>query len=128
MKILPFQNEFLCRIKDFLSRRDLPLSMADSLPMIGFVISYNDELIAMGFIRKVEGGYGMIDGYITDPDQPPHIRNEALDLLTYHIIKAAKDNNINNLIATTQDENTICRSLKHGFRKLPESVIVKRID
>lgn len=91
------------------------------------IIKDNLEPICMGFIRHVEGGYGLVDGYITDPSQPAIERNEALSLLTEELIKLAKELGISALLANTVDDNTFKRSLKHGFSALPHALMVKKL-
>lgn len=90
-------------------------SLISELPEIGY-IAYEDELpLAAGFLRRCEGGFGMIDSLITDPTAPSELRNEALDKITICILQYAKTNNINNIVAFSRDDNTLKRSLKHGF-------------
>lgn len=96
------------------------------IPGNGIVVLNNSsQPICLGFIRKVEGGYGLIDGYISDPSQPAIERNEALSLLTEELIKLAKQLGMSALLANTVDEHTLKRSLKHGFSQLPHSLMVK---
>lgn len=99
-------------------------SLVSELPALGY-IAYEDELpVAAGFLRLCEGGFGMIDSLITDPTAPGELRNEALDKITHCILQYAKSNNINNIIAFSRDNNTLTRSLKHGFSLIDDYKVI----
>lgn len=117
-------------IKDFLEvsrwrqARGLSLGSAlETLPKNGVVIYENDDAVAMGFIRLVEGGFGQIDSYITNPAMPASIRDAALDYLTTQVIEKAKELKLKGLIGTSSDKNTLLRSLRHGFIQQDATVI-----
>lgn len=98
------------------------------IPEHGLVIlDISSKPICMGFIRKIEGGYGLIDSYLSDPSQSPKDRDEALDLLTKDLVNLAKQLGILRLLANTMDSNTLERSLKHGFSRLPHTLMVIRL-
>lgn len=102
-------------IEQWLTARDLLVGTnVRDLPEIGIVITL-DHPIAAGFIRKVEGGYGLIDGYITDPSASPLDRHNALELLTTSLIEKAQELKFKGLLAFTKDNHTLLRSLSHGF-------------
>lgn len=91
--------------------RELTDLKIDSLPEVGFIVPG----LAAGFIRKVEGGYGLVDGYVTHPLMPPGQRDAALDLVTKALITYAEDNGITHLIAITREQNIVTRAQKHGY-------------
>lgn len=110
---------------DWAEKRDVHQPPLDEVPKHGVVILTDNAPICMGFVRLVEGGYGLIDGYISDPNQPAKQRNEALSLLTDEIIKLSKELGLSALLANTVDKHTLERSLKHGFSALPHATMVK---
>lgn len=116
-------------IASWLHKRELPTNLVDTLPTNGFVIYSDDRTgVAAGFIRKVEGGWGMIDGYLTNPDIAPNIRDEALNILTEKLLQHAKTMGISQLFAFSTDKNTITRSQQHGFQRLNHVVIVAELS
>lgn len=105
-------------------QRKLDPQMIYEAPKVGYlVLDHNNYPVAAGFLRKCEGNFAFIDGFITDPNQPPDTRNSALDLLTKRLVKAARGRKI---IAFTVDECIITRAKKHGFAHMPHVLMVYR--
>jgi len=107
----------------WLSARDCYLPHHSEIPKIGFVAYEGKDMVAMGFIRRVEGNYGQLDGLVSNPDMPPKLRSQAIDLVTQKIIEKAKSLKIKTLVAFTKDKNTLVRSFSHGFGQLPDTMI-----
>ncbi len=103
-------------------RMESPADKISALPELGLVAYWDGEFTAAGFIRKVEGGYGMIDSYVTDPRIKDVVRNDVLNALTIQLLDLARANGITNLIMFSVDEKTIIRSYRHGFKKRPDTV------
>lgn len=107
----------------WLEKRNLPKNLAEDLPTIG-LIAFKDSLpIAVAFLRQTEGNLGIFDGLCTNPDAPAHMRHFAIDKLTAEIIDIAKDFEFTAIIAWSEDAGTLERSVKHGFRRMPQSLI-----
>lgn len=123
MHIEKFGNDSITVIQGWLSARGLRVQPVDEFPEVGFISYYRGEAVACAFIRRVEGGFAMLDGLVTNPDFPSDIRHNALDWLVEHLIKQAKSMKLNSLIATSQDKNTLLRAMKHGFVQLPLTCI-----
>ncbi len=102
--------------------RDMPIESTDDLPPLGFMVmsSFPGIGIAAGFIRRCEGGIGLLGEYITNPSRLPEQRNEALDMLTKHIVENIKHYGITKLLAFTSDKTIIVMAKKHGFTLMPE--------
>lgn len=101
-------------VKNWLSLRDLSVGWAEELPEIGFVVE-GEAPIAIGFLRRMEGPFAIVDGYITNPTMGKYDRNHALTLLTNTIIEKAKELKIKRLLGFSSDNSILLRSLKHGF-------------
>lgn len=114
-------QEFL---DSWLDKRDRSRWQTDQVPSTGFVYTIDDRPIAIGFIRKVEGNFCMLDGLITDPSQPGELRHIALDKVVEALILQAKELGYVSMIATTTEEDILERSVKHGFVKNPHNLIV----
>lgn len=123
MRAIPYNKNFFHYIEKWLKARDLKIPSQDEMPENGYVIS-DTSPIAMGFIRKVEGGYGMMDSFITDPDKDPIIRDKALDLLTKKLLDKAEDLKLISLVSYSRDLNTLVRAQKHGMQCLQHTVLV----
>ena len=110
---------------EWLTKHEHYLPPKDEMPTVGFVVYYQDITPAcMGFIRRVEGNFGQLDGLVTNPDLPGEIRSQAIDIAVQNIIAKAKLMGIKALTATSVDYSTLMRSLKHGFVPTPHSCIV----
>lgn len=106
--------------------RNMSTDLVYDLPKVGIIALTEDNMpIAAGFLRKIEGGYGMLDSYITLESIPSKIRNEALDFITMRLIDTAEDLNIYKLIAFSEHESIHNRALAHGFGNMPMHFCVK---
>lgn len=105
----------------WLEQRQLPLWSEEYVPALGLVACYEDQPVAMAFLRRIEGGIAMIDGMIADPQS--HHRHEALDLLTEHLIAIAAEQGLSGLICLTELKPIVTRAQKHGFRPVPDAVL-----
>jgi len=122
MRIIPFNLDCKSHIQAWVNKRELKIDL-NTLPKFGLIALDKGTPMAAGFIREVEGGFGMIDSFITDPEASSALRDEALNRITAKLIKIAKYNKVNQLIAYTVDKNTLVRSLSHGFVQLDHSVM-----
>lgn len=99
-----------------LSSQNMPERYLSDIPRVGIICTNeNDEVIAAGFIRKIEGPYGMLDSYITNNNANSEDRDQALDLITAKLIQIAKDSSITKLISFSVVPNIVSRAKKHGF-------------
>lgn len=117
----------LYHIRNWLNARELNISLSENLPEIGFIAFDHNESIAAGFLRKVEGNFGLIDGLITNPTAQSHARHFAIDEIVQNIILVAKELHFSLIMAFTIDNGTLIRSRAHGFQALPDTMIVKNL-
>lgn len=111
-------------LKSWLKARDHYLPVDEEMPETGLIAYYDNIPAAAVFLRKVEGGYGQIDGLTSNPDLESSVRSDALDMVINHILIIAKNDGIKQLISFTSDKNTLLRSLRHGFAKFPTHTVV----
>lgn len=111
-------------VTKWLAARGSYLPQESEMPEFG-AVAYDDAIpVAAGFIRRVEGNHGQLDGLVTDPDQPGELRSNAIDLVVEELMAMAKAMRIRSLVAFSADTNTLMRSLKHGFVQQPHTMIV----
>lgn len=108
--------------------KDMEYVTPESLPEIGFLVSDSATHIAMGFLRRVEGGYAQIDGLTTNKSLSSETRHQGLTLLVDTLIKTAKDLNLLGIICFSNDCSTIERAEAIGFRVIGSSVISLRLQ
>ena len=119
MIVKPYRPEYKGKIEAWLKKRGIDTKVVADLPEVGF-ISPN---VAAGFLRKVEGNFGMIDSFITNPEASPHNRNEALDKITESLVRTAYGLGMKQLLAISVDENTLKRAVRLGFSLLDHRVV-----
>jgi len=124
MKIIPYDKSIgqMSGLRDLIALRYLNYTI-DSLPNFGLLVYEKQILVAAGFVRNVEGGFGFIDSYITNVLAPPSIRDEALSRLTTKLLKVVKHSGVTKLIGFTTDNHTLLRSLRHGFSQQDYNLI-----
>jgi hypothetical protein len=94
--------------------RGLPDSSAEDLPNLGYIAFDGKVPACAGFVRKVEGGMGMVDAFITNPDVCSAKRSEALEQVFKFLLEACKALKINRLTAFSVYDNFFSRLDKYG--------------
>lgn len=112
-------------ILQILKKRELRLSLIEELPQIGYVVYEEDHFVAAGFLRKCEGQFGMFDSYVTNPNMPAVIRNQALEMIMKRLLKTSRELRLKQLVGFSLDANTILRAVNHGFAVTEHKVLVK---
>lgn len=94
------------------------------MPKVGFIVLEQDTPIAAAFLRKVEGGYGQVDGLTSNPHVESSKRHTALNLCINKCVEAAKDQGMRTVIGFCLDNTTTSRAESLGFVKQPHSLVV----
>lgn len=116
----PLDMGYVCK---WMFMRELPVPTLKDLPQEAITVYSDGVPVAAGFLRKCEGNYALIDSCVTDPEQSPAIRDKSMNVLAEALVFRAKELGINNILAFSVDENTLTRSEKFGFERLPYAVI-----
>lgn len=103
-------------------------SVIDTLPECGFVALSEGEFVAASFLRRVEGGYCLFDGLVTNPILPPFKRHLGIEAVVKELILEAKRLKMHKILAYSLDTGTIKRSMYHGFKKLAHTLIMLDLD
>lgn len=127
MEIRSFYREFdqnIAVLQGWVGARAQDSWAPEQIPALAWIILDGETPVATAFIRRVEGGFGQLDGLCTNPSLPGATRHEAIDLIVAHAIKEAYVHGITSLYALSVDEGTLMRSEKHGFVRAPHVLIV----
>lgn len=116
-------EQHLHSMHEWLKARESYIPPRDELPQIGYVV----DKIAMGFLRRMEGGFAQIDSLVTNPIASPEDRDQALDLIYSTLIDTARSIGIKALMGFTTNKNTLTRSLRHGFTISDHTFLTKRL-
>jgi hypothetical protein len=123
-KVIKFDNvEHGRYLADWLKLRGMSAEGSTNLPELGLILIDTGCPVAVGFLRRVEGNYALLDSLCTNPAVLPEIRDKSLDYLVKELIKLARREGITAITATSVDPNTLTRSLKHGFIAQPHTTI-----
>jgi N-acetylglutamate synthase-like GNAT family acetyltransferase len=95
----------------------------DELPRAGWIAYLGHDVLGAIFLREVEGGFGLVDGLITNPQFLGAVRHEAINRLVQRLIVEAKELRYKAVFAWIEDTGTIERSLTYGFEKLPKTMV-----
>lgn len=98
-----------------------------TLPKIGYIALLNKQPIAAGFLRRVEGGFGQIDGLTSNPYFGSQIRHDGINKVVDSLIADAKDLKLNGIIAFTSDSGVKVRAEAIGFHIVEQSIIALRL-
>lgn len=93
------------------------------LPGIGYISFVEDIPIATAFLRRCEGPYAMLDGLASNPKAESFHRHLGIELVVTQVIECAQHFKLKKLLAYSIDAGTLERSLHHGFKKLPHTLI-----
>jgi len=86
-----------------------------TLPKMGYIALLNDQPVAAGFLRRVEGGYGQLDTFASNPYFGSKIRHEGLTLVAETLLADAKDLKLKGLLLITKDPGILHRAQAKGF-------------
>lgn len=126
ISIEPYDIKYLQDIDSWLHKREMKVPLND-IPKIGFVALLKGTPIAAGFLRQCEGGHGILDSFVTDPEAPANDRHIAMDMLTNQLVTSARDIDLTQLICFTIDENTLLRAQRHGLVSTPWTMLAMRL-
>ena len=121
------KEEHLEFLLSWLRARNKGPEVADNLPAFGYIAYHHSRPVATAFLRQVEGNLGICEGLCTNPEASSNVRSIAIDSLIEQLIETAKAIDIKALIAWSQDKNTLERSVRHGFNKTADELLVFNI-
>lgn len=113
--------------KKLLSYRNMAVTLSNDLPEYGLIALEQGLPVAMGFIRRIEGPYIMLDSYISDPHIKSEIRHRALDIITQKLIKWGQTHGMTKVFSFSEDSSIITRASRHGMVEMPDFVFQLRI-
>lgn len=125
MRVVKFnKNKHFTAMLECLAARQAYRPLTSEMPKIGYIAIEGEKLIATAFLRKVEGGHGMLDGVSSNPTATSAQRHQGIDLVFQAVVNKAKEMGLPHLIGMSRDAGTIERSHKYGFKKSLLAVMV----
>lgn len=129
MIVEEFRYRFVPEVNRWMRARKLePIKYSD-LPHLGMMVFDKDVLVAVGFLRKIEGDLGMIDSMASNPDVSKEKRDEGLDMLTSSLlIRAQNVLKLKGIISHTKLSAIEARAHKHGFKTSAEKILFLNLE
>ncbi len=131
ISVVPFKHKYLPLLlemlvdRQYVGLKDINMKI---LPKIGYICLFNNQPIAAGFLRRVEGGFAQIDGLTSNPYFGSKIRHIGISKVVSQLIEDAKDLKLNGLIGFTSDLGVIARAEDLGFHKVKQTIIALRLE
>ena len=124
LNITPFKFKHYKALIEMLKSRGFPTDkiIMKTLPKIGYMVYFGKEPVAAGFLRRVEGGFAQLDGFVSSPFFGSNVRNQGISLVTDTLIQEAKALKLNGVIAFSQDDGISKRIQELPFTILPSIV------
>jgi len=94
------------------------------IPVIGYIIVIDNIPASIGFLRKMEGNYGMFDTFVTNGKLPSEIRHLAMQTLVDQLLNKAKQLKLKAIISYTSDEGVLNRAKNLGFVVLDDMRLI----
>lgn len=98
----------------YLARGANGISRFGDLPTLGFIVPG----VAAGFMYVVEGRFGILEGFVSNPEYSRQLRKDALDVITDLLINHAKTVGLGSIMAFTQSEPIKERCVQYDFRPI----------
>lgn len=95
----------------------------EALPLCGYLATDSATVVAVGFLRIVEGGYAQLDTLVTNGDLSSDMRHEGVAMVVNSLIERAKDLKLKGILAFTQDQGVLLRAAALGFKLVPQTII-----
>lgn len=114
--IRPFERALdLGFLNDWAVKRKVSQIQYQDIPLIGFMATVDGHPMASGFLRIIEDGMALMDGFILNPEYPRHLKNEILDGIVLKLFKKAEEYELRGILAYSHSDGIIERAQKHGF-------------
>lgn len=124
MKAIPYYiDKHKIQLIEVLKLRGLDPRLADDTPRCGFIALQEGKPVAFCFLREVEGGYGMIDGYMSNPQMDGPTRHRGLDLVLHLVLKTTKRHNLKAVLGFTVYPEILSRAIRSGFTVLKHTLV-----
>lgn len=124
MKVVKFSSKkHYAPLIECLVARQAYIPTINEMPKLGYIAFDGKVPVAFVFLRKVEGGYGQIDGLTTNPGCSASQRDQGIRLVIDKLLATCRKTSIFNVLVLSKEENTLMRSHEYGFEKLPLTVM-----
>lgn len=112
-------------LKDWYKAHGQPDNATIFLPPLGFIVPN----VAAGFLCRTDSKVAFLDCYISNPESFEETRDEALDSITEHLLRAAFHSGFKKVIALTNVPAIVNRAQRFGFsNKMEFTFLVREVE
>lgn len=127
MHVKRFSVRHAGHITGWLNYRGIEVESKE-LPEIGYIAFKDEDAVAIGFIRRIEGGTAaLIDNVVTNPFLPARTRDMGLAMIAQSVILHAAKIKIKHLLVITKDKHSVERAKRLGFIQHKDEVLIKAL-
>ena len=93
-----------------------------SLPAVGFIV----DGVAAAFLYQTDGGIGLLENYIRNPNIDSASANQALDELTQVLLATSKELGLTKVIGLTKNARIVKRAKQNGMAHVGQYEMIVR--
>ncbi len=117
-----FNANDLDTVNSWYMARGMRVMEPDELPAVGFY----EPGVAAGFVYQTDSSIALLEGYVTNPDADPVVRDGALDSITLALMRAARNAGKRHIVGLCQDPHIEARANKHGMASIGTYALVSK--
>ena len=128
MTVVPFKHKHYSMILEMLKDRETPwlgTVSYQTLSKIGYIALLGNQPIAAGFLRRIEGGYGYLDTFVSNPFFGSKMRHEGITAIVDLLLEEAKSLELRGIIGSTNDPGIVKRAKEKGFHIVEQTLLAK---
>ena len=110
-------------LTSWVEARCLEVASLNALPKLGLLVRHCNVPVAVAFLREMEGGKALIDGFLADPDSDLAVRDECLNALIRDLITLAQKNRFTGILGLTTNPKVVERAKRLGFSLMDHRLV-----
>lgn len=127
--IRPYNNDYYESLIQLHESNDSTLGETpETLPQIGYIATEGANVVAIGFLRRVEGNMALLDTLVTNAECSSEMRHIGISAVVDALISMAKQLELRYFMAFTVDDGIIKRAFDLGFVITNQRLIVLHLS
>lgn len=110
-------------IKKWGENRGMQIGAPEFLPPTGIVVAYYSKPVCMGFMIRCDNGVAINSDFMSDPDVPKDLRNEAVEFMREKLYGLAKTQGFRVVIAFTSIPKHAERLKNKGYIEMDKNLV-----
>lgn len=110
-------------IKKWGENRGMKIGTPGFLPPTGIVVAYYSKPVCMGFMIRCDNGVAINSDFMSDPDAPKELRNEAVEFMREKLYELARQQGFRVVIAFTSIPKHVERLKEKGYIEMDKNLV-----